>query len=545
MPAPLPVPPSLPVRRVLGGRPFAEIGEPVAAERSEERGEVAVGGELGDLQWPGRDVAGWHGHRVGVYGTDALDCRRLVSSRWPVRSLAFHPSLPLLAVGTGDYDGGYMFEGELLLVDLTDGRTVSALEHDREVRRVRWRQDGRALELLLAPPDEDTAKKPFTRGFEALVERADWRAVTERSVTSRELGGSSVKAGHDRGPAKEAARDLVAGLAGGRSPRRQVWAVEALADGRVLAALEGTALECWLPSGEPAWSVPDPDGGRQLAVCPGEAAAWVNVPRRRRWTGSDGEDVPSTVDLLSLADGSTLGSAQVPFPASMTSDDRGWIALRDTRDEESKPALVLISPEREVVAGPTVGGYDLFNHHLEVRRGPELLFIQGKRKKPWKERRFVSLAPETGGGKAKVREHFPLEWDTERNGRLFGGPAVRLSEGGEALVHAGWIHHGHGLLPGNAFIARRGFPDGTLQWAFTGDHPATALDTDGRTVYAALTSGEVLALDAVDGAVLWRSRAEVCGVPTVVLSLTVSGGGELVLGTVDGRILLCPVGGRG
>ncbi|WP_425558689.1 hypothetical protein [Kitasatospora albolonga] len=84
-----------------------------------------------------------------------------------------------------------------------------------------------------------------------------------------------------------------------------------------------------------------------------------------------------------------------------------------------------------------------------------------------------------------------------------------------------------------------------MQWAFTGDHSATALDTDGRTVYAALTSGEVLALDAVDGAVLWRSRAEVGGVPTVVLSLTVSGGGELVLGTVDGRILLCPVGGRG
>lgn len=43
------------------------------------------------------------------------------------------------------------------------------------------------------------------------------------------------------------------------------------------------------------------------------------------------------------------------------------------------------------------------------------------------------------------------------------------------------------------------------EWQVTADHPVTALDTDGRTVYAALTSGEVLALDALDGTV--RRRA--------------------------------------
>ncbi|MFI5532143.1 hypothetical protein ACIA8O_26770 [Kitasatospora sp. NPDC051853] len=541
--APLPAP--LSVRRVLGDHPFAEIGKPVVAVRNEARGEVAVGGSLGDLSWPGRQVQGWDGHRVAVYGTGDLGCRHLVSSHWPVRSLAFHPTLPLLAVGTGAYDGGYMFEGELLLVDLTDGTVVSALEHHREVRQVSWREDGRALGLLLAPPDEDSAEKPFSRGFEVLVEREDWRTVTGRSVTSRELTGPSAKAKRGRGAAKKAARALLAGLADGWSPRRQVWAVEALADGRVLAALEGTALECWLPDGEPGWSLPDADGGRQLSVLPDATAAWVHVPRPTRWTGSEWEDVAGTVELRSLADGSLVGTAEVPFPASMTADTRGWVALRDTRVEKSKSALVLVSPEGRVVTGPTVGGYDPFNHHLDVRRSPELLFLQGKRKKPWKDKRLVSLTPATETGRGEVHELFPLEWDTDRKGHLFGGPAVRLSTGGEALVHAGRVHHGHGLMPGHVFVARRSFPDGAPQWLLTADHPVTALDTDGRTVYAAFTSGELAALDAVDGTVRWRIPLEVDGTPTVALSLTAAAPGRLLLGTVDGRILDCSVGEAG
>ncbi|MET9793641.1 hypothetical protein [Streptomyces canus] len=32
--------------------------------------------------------------------------------------MTFHPMLPLLTVGTGRYDGGYFFEGELLLLHL-------------------------------------------------------------------------------------------------------------------------------------------------------------------------------------------------------------------------------------------------------------------------------------------------------------------------------------------------------------------------------------------------------------------------------------------
>ncbi|WP_435593601.1 hypothetical protein [Nocardia sp. bgisy118] len=55
-------------------------------------------------------------------------CRALLGARFPVHAMAFHPSLPVLAVGSGRYDGGYFFEGELLLLDLETGAIKSLIE---------------------------------------------------------------------------------------------------------------------------------------------------------------------------------------------------------------------------------------------------------------------------------------------------------------------------------------------------------------------------------------------------------------------------------
>ncbi len=428
---------------------------------------------------------------------------------------------------------------------------VSALDHEREVRRVRWRDDGLALELVVAPPDEDSAEEPFTHGFAVVLEREDWHSVAGRSVTARELTGPQVEAGPRPDGAEEAVRDTVTALCDARdtwwSLRRQVWAVEALADGRVLAALEGTKLESWLPSGKLEWSVPDPDGGRQLHVCPGQESAWVNVAHPRRWNGAFWESIRSTVEQLSLADGRTLSTAEVAFPAVLTADLDGRIALRNTRRDEPKSPIVLLSPEHRRQSGDVVlGGYDSLNHYFPVRYSPELLFLQGGKTECWKDKWIVSVVPPTDGGAPEIRRLFPLEWDAVRHRHLYGGPAVRLadndsegnSEGG-ALVHAGGFHLPQ---PQRAFIVRRRFPDGTPQWLFTADHPVTALDTDGETLIAALTSGEVIALDAADGTLRWSTRLEVDGVPTVPLSLAMAGPRGLLIGTVDGRILVCETG---
>ncbi|MFC8660756.1 PQQ-binding-like beta-propeller repeat protein [Streptomyces sp. NPDC057199] len=83
-----------------------------------------------------------------------------------------------------------------------------------------------------------------------------------------------------------------------------------------------------------------------------------------------------------------------------------------------------------------------------------------------------------------------------------------------------------------------------MQWQYRTDHPATALDTAGDTVYVAYNSGALTALDADDGSVRWHTELEVEGAPTTALSLAVAPQGHLLIGTVDGRILECSPGPR-
>ncbi|MCZ9349206.1 PQQ-like beta-propeller repeat protein [Streptomyces mutabilis] len=58
-----------------------------------------------------------------------------------------------------------------------------------------------------------------------------------------------------------------------------------------------------------------------------------------------------------------------------------------------------------------------------------------------------------------------------------------------------------------------------MQWQYRADHPATAVDTDGDTVYVAYNSGALIALDANDGSVRWHTELKVDGAPTTALSL--------------------------
>ncbi|MGC4957755.1 hypothetical protein ACLQ2P_31530 [Actinomadura citrea] len=173
------------------------------------------------------------------------------------------------------------------------------------------------------------------------------------------------------------------------------------------------------------------------------------------------------------------------------------MVLRDVDYASTSEESLLISPEVQEAGRVELGRFDLFNHPFAVRHSPELFFLRGGGRGGAQGKQVARLDPLT----RTVTDLFPLEWDTARKGHLFGGPAAYFRDAaGEALVHGGAVHNGRGLLPGNAFVARRALPSGSVTWVFTADHNVTSLDISDGTVYAAFTSGTVVALDAVAGA---------------------------------------------
>ncbi|MFB7469510.1 hypothetical protein [Kitasatospora sp. NPDC056184] len=422
-----------PVRRVLGTRPFAEAGHPVLTESDGGRGLLAVAGEPG--------FAG--AATVGVYGAGDLRCRAVLRARFPVHALAFHPTAPLLAVGTGAYDGGYLFEGELLLLDWETGATTSLIEppFGREVLGLTW-LDEQALRVLMAPPDDWKDRKAHVEGHLAVVRRADWRSVAPGSVTGADLAGPRVPAPRPDG--RDEARRVLSALSPDREPRRHVLAVEELPNGAVLATLD------------------------------------------------QDEDDPERPGRTPLADGLLL-------------------RYRTTGDVDRHDRLQI-----------RYGSRDYVNEVPRKHRGPE-------------QPRLSVRSPEGDG----VQPLFPLSWEP---GEIhFPGPGAETDDGD--LVHAGTVHHGHGLQPGGSFVVRRAAADGAPRWVFRTDHVATDLDLDldGDTVYLAYRNGDLVTLDLHDGTLRRRHRLTVAGVPAVPTALTLTAPGRLLVGTSDGRVLECAV----
>ncbi|MGW5505813.1 hypothetical protein [Streptomyces sp. SS52] len=164
---------------------FLGVGDPFQVVHDEQRGLLAVAG----TPTHGRATP------VAVYDSRSFTRRALVRSRFPVHALAFHPRRPLLAVGTGKYDGGYFFEGELLLVHLKSDAVASLIENEfgRQVLGLEW-LDERTLRVLMAPPDDWQDEAAHEYGHVAAVDRADWAAVPARSLSGRDLAGPRVHA---------------------------------------------------------------------------------------------------------------------------------------------------------------------------------------------------------------------------------------------------------------------------------------------------------------------------------------------------------------
>ncbi|WP_241130574.1 hypothetical protein [Achromobacter xylosoxidans] len=94
-------------------------------------------------------------YRVGLYRRgETAPFATFDALRLPVNDVAFHPTRPAIAIGAGSYDGGYLFEGDLVIWNWADGRSRRPCLHVPEVVRCRYLDDAGQLEAWVRPWDE-------------------------------------------------------------------------------------------------------------------------------------------------------------------------------------------------------------------------------------------------------------------------------------------------------------------------------------------------------------------------------------------------------
>src|SRR5262249_5000452 len=130
------------------------------------------------LYWPARAI--YEGqrlrHRVSLFRR--ADRKRIVTfdgARYPINDVSFHPTEPVLAIATGSYDGGYAFEGELLLWNWATGAIRRPSTEEREVVRCRFVDADRVAVVLRPWADEE--ENAFEKNFGFVLD--DLRDVEE------------------------------------------------------------------------------------------------------------------------------------------------------------------------------------------------------------------------------------------------------------------------------------------------------------------------------------------------------------------------------
>jgi hypothetical protein len=523
--------------RVCGQGPFVEVGDPSAVAVSAE--VIAVGGNFGSVQWNGRSVydrsnrsVGWF--PLGIYDATDLSCLQVLTTRWEINCVAIHPARPLLAIGTGAYDGGYFFEGELLIHDLERGTTVSVLDALRSVEELEWR-DQETLDMVLAPPTGEDVLDWKDLQYESIsIRHDDWLGVGRRSIA---VGDHPMMHVPPPSPDLDAPRRVLADLARKRGVvwnlRRQAWAVAPAPNGGVLLGLE-SGVEQWPshPTGAPTWRIALDGTCTQLFPAAGSAAAatvWEQP-------GSSFLARPAAALMIDATAGSYREILHPGHPAVLVSRQDGDLLVRNTQHGGTSLPATITTGSGETLGQVDLGGYDLFNHYFEIRRANDFLVLVGEDPRPH-ENKWVAAVRRTRTRKWKVQRLFPLAW--KPGAHMFGGPGVFMDDAlGEGLVHAGAVHSPQGLLAGNALVARRRFPDGRLAWQVPLDNQVTALDEHGGQIVAVTNLGELVVIDAVTGAVAMREDALTVGGQRVVpLSLAFVATERVWIGTLDGRAI--------
>jgi len=520
---------------VLGQGPFVEVGDPTAVAVSDAL--IAVGGDLGAAQWNGRSVydradrsVGWF--PVAVYSPD-LTCLRVLTSRWRVNSIALHPSGRLVAIGTGSYDGGHLFEGELLIHDVIGGTTTSVLDHLRCVEQLEW-TDGLTLRVTLAPvADDDVADWADLRYESVAVPLDDLLGKSDGGIALGALPASDApRPTTDPDDLRDTLRDLAAARDLVWQLRRQVWAVLSTPTGGLVAGSE-SRIERWQRDdpGSPVWSTPVDGTCTQLFGGQGEGAVAVV------WNPPDEPyvDQPLLAMDLDLATGTPRELIRPGHPALLVARRRGGFVVRDTRwGPPSGGPAAIVSPAGEPLGEVALDRYDLFNYYFDIRNAPEFLVLVGAPPEPHRDKWVVEVVSTSDAW--EVRRLFRLAWEPGRH--VFGGPGVFVDDAaGPAIIHTGTIHDGRGLLPGNAFLVRRGYPDGELQWVVRLDSQVTGLDALDDRLVAVTNLGELVVVDAVSGSVLGTDVVTAGGHRVVPLSLALGAPDLAWIGTLDGRVV--------
>ncbi|MCA9179506.1 MAG: hypothetical protein KDB14_33855 [Planctomycetales bacterium] len=533
--------PVLQFQAELTPRPFAETGRPAGGFQRDDGQVIALCSDFDLLYWPGRAIYDGQRlrHRISLY---SRGFERLLGvfdeAHFPVNDIAFHPTQPIIAVGTGSYDGGYMFEGDLWLWNWETGEVRNLLGESREVVQCRF-VDSSRLAVTLRPRFEDEfggeenealetcvglilddLRDAIEAGFKLPQGEGDPRLVDLVPLDPGSLGFSTPPMHF-----KERRQRFDAALGGSANyeERARAWDVRWITAERIALVHDNCHIEVWNVNGEREVQVTGEGFGVQILGGPN--GPLVHVVRRANY--SETTDDRST--LFRLVSSGLEQVHEFDGAVVISMDDKGNLLCRDPGDWQRKRGRmdqVLTSELNQVFAGD-LGHYDCFNHFMRLDGGDGLYFLQGTPPSSHEHKRLCRF--NSDGSVSPV-----FKWDDAKS-HLMNGSACWGPNG--SLLRSFSVYD---PCPGQSSkkIQRCNVATGRALWTTEVSALVTSMAIIGEEFLAyALTDGEIGLLSIEDGSVLFQGAVKIGDAPSVATAIAANGS-RLAIGTIDARLLL-------
>lgn len=536
---------ALKIKNIIADTCFGEIGRPTGIYWSKDRRILAIASSLDWLQWSGRDLntkLKFH-HRVGLY--DAATCQLIGvfdKLKYPVNHIDFHPEESLIAIATGAYDGGYCFEGELLLWDFKNDRSYKPLRENREVTTCQFSRDGRQLYFVLRPPcEEDEEGNSLEETFYTYASQQYFESLfleSIKEITMREAGISEAYTIQNEAHITEILSQLALENALAYEKRWHVWDVCMLKDNAILATSAINYLEHWSVDGRLQSAIPAQEKARAVEILelPETDAYLINVEQR-----SINPIQSNTVGYQWHMKTHELKEwIKRDYPISVSANkDLDLLAREVFRfpKDKNKTLDFIIHADGSLSSDLNLGHYDLINHYLRIKDAPHLYFIQGTPASSHEQKWICQLT----AANQQYERLFPLEWDTKRKAHMFsdGGCYCEDSQGQALILAVRFYAPNPSALPkDHALVMRRKLPHGEVLWKQGFDSQITSIlwIEEHNLILLALTQGKLCILSADEGQLLSVEEVKIHGVQSVIMSMSYHHN-NLVAGTIDGRII--------
>jgi hypothetical protein len=525
----------------LGASWASGLGRPRARFDHHGGALFAVVGLLPLLSWPGRSIYSGHRLRHRLMLFRRSDLRRVAcldEARWLINDVAFHPTEPIAAVATGSYDGGWAFEGELLIWNWQTGAVTRPLGEEREIVRCRF-DDAQRLTILLRPRTEeefgeDSGLDPFEVVMPfTLTDLGDFGPSKGIDPRLENLTpGLPESFGFAARSSEEDQEELMAELSMlGHEARHHAWDVRWLDDTQIAAVTEQPTVEVWSLDGSRAIHAievaPGDRSAHGVQILPGPERTLVNV--------LVGKPIVRSVSrLYELTPGGLRLVHALEHAYTFSRGAGGMLLGRAPRHfpEEAEAKDILFDAHGDILKRLHLGAFDTFNHALRLDGDEGPFFLQGTPAISHQKKRLCRI--DARGEVTSV-----MSWD--------GPGPIHLMESSAVACDHGTIVRGYRVYDPRpsvhpSFVERVTLAEGYVLWKVPIEVPPVALCHVAATgaVVVATLDGRVRVLDVATGDVLANEVLQVDGLTTVVMSLDARGD-RIAAGTLDGRVLVMRV----